>query len=352
MKNILFINFICLLLISCLSPKYEKNQSIFQADTENQTNDFYDNAKTNKLPIQALKIDGEIENPGTIDFSNLPLRSIIVKETILGKDGKEFLGAYRYDGYSLHDILNLFKINKKNKKEFKPIIDLYLEIENDKGEIVKISWGEIFLSNHLNEIIIASQVMRIKPTKTDDLWPLPNQAKLIISSDLVTERNILNPTKITVKSYPKSFVTVKGLRPLYSPTLDVYTENKLVETLTENPTEMQVETFNTTFYGQGRGIHSLAPFKGVLLKNVLEKHVVFNKKNIREGLFLIVAKDGFRGVYTYSEIMNRDDQSEIMLMCYPEAKDNGIFRVFPSSDFFSDRAIKGITGIYFSANEQ
>jgi hypothetical protein len=41
-----------------------------------------------------------------------------------------------------------------------------------------------------------------------------------------------------------------------------------------------------------------------------------------------------------------------MLMCYPEAKDNGIFRVFPSSDFFSDRAIKGITGIYFSANEQ
>jgi len=246
----------------------------------------------------------------------------------------------------------LIKINKANKDEFKPIIDLYVQIENDKGEIVNVSWGEIFFPNHFNEIIVASQVMRIKPTKTDDLWPLPTQAKLIVSSDLVTERNIINPVKITVKSYPKSFVTVKGLKPLYSPTIDIYNENNLVETLTSNPEDLKLKTFNTTFYGRGRGIHSIDPFKGVYLKNVLKKHVSFNRENIREGMFLIVAKDGFRGIYTYSEIMNRDDQSEILLLCNPESKDNGIFRVFPSCDFFSDRAIKGITGIYFSTNEQ
>jgi len=350
MKNILLISFICFILISCSLPKDEKNETIFQADTEDLTNDFFDNTETNKLPIQALKIDGEIENPGTINFSNLPLRSIIVKETVINEDGKEFLGAYRYDGYSLHDILNQFKVNKKNKKEFKPIIDLYVEIENDKGEVAIISWGEIFFPNHLNEIIIATQVMRIEPTKTDDLWPLPTQTKLIVSSDLVSERNISNPVKITVKSYPKSFVTVKGLKPLYSPTIDIYKENKLVKTFTSNPKDLQTFDFNTTFYGRGRGIHSTEPFTGVLLKDVLAKHVNFNKKNIREGLFLIVAKDGFRGVYTYSEIMNRDDQSEILLLCKPEATDNGIFRIFPACDFFSDRAIKGITAIYFSTN--
>jgi len=350
MKKVIFFVSILIISFSCTCPEKENTQ--VKADIDNSTNDFFDNSETVELPIQSVKIEGEIENPGLVDFSKLPLRSIIVKETVLNENGKEFLGAYRYDGYSLHDILNFVKINKANKDEFKPIIDLYVQIENDKGEIINVSWGEIFFPNHLNEIIIATQVMRIEPTKTDDLWPLPTQAKLIISSDLVTERNILNPVKITVKSYTKSFVTVKGLKPLYSPTIDIYNENNLVETLTSNPEALQLETFNTTFYGRGRGIHSTDPFKGVYLKDVLKKHVSFNREYIREGMFLIVAKDGFRGVYTYSEIMNRNDQSEILLLCNPESKDNGIFRVFPSCDFFSDRAIKGITEIYFSTNEK
>ncbi|MCK5171326.1 MAG: hypothetical protein KAQ75_15720, partial [Bacteroidales bacterium] len=72
----------------------------------------------------------------------------------------------------------------------------------------------------------------------------------------------------------------------------------------------------------------------------------------REGIFLVVAKDGYRGVFTFSEVMNRNDQSEILLICRPETTNNGIFRLFPACDFFSDRAIKGINEIYFSTNEQ
>ena len=69
-------------------------------------------------------------------------------------------------------------------------------------------------------------------------------------------------------------------------------------------------------------------------------------------IFLVVAKDGYRGVFTFSEIMNRNDQAEVLLICYPEAKNKGKFRLFPACDFFSDRAIKSITGIYFSVNEE
>jgi hypothetical protein len=193
--------------------------------------------------------------------------------------------------------------------------------------------------------------MRIVPSKTNELWPLPKQSKLVVSTDLITERNISNPLKITVKSYPKSFKTVKGLKPLYSPKVDIYKENKLVQTLTKNPTNLPNEKFHTIFYGRGRGIHSTQPFTGVMLKDILGKHVEMNKKNIQEGIFLVAAKDGYRGVFTYSEIMNRNDQSEILLVCRPEVKDDGIFMLFPACDFFSDRAIKAITEIYFSANE-
>jgi len=322
------------------------------ADTIDSTNDFYDNAKTHELALQPVKVKGEIDNPGMVDFSKLPIRSVIVKETLLSDGGDQFVGAYRYDGYALYDILNHIKLNKKNKEEFNPIIDLYVQIENNLGEKVNISWGEIYYPNHLQEIIIATRVMRIVPSKTNELWPLPEQSKLVVATDLITERNISNPIKITIKSYPKSFKTVKGLKPLYSPKIDIYKENKLVETLTENPTNLPKEKFHTIFYGRGRGIHSTQPFTGVMLKTVLGKHVEMNKKNIQEGIFLVTAKDGYRGVFTYSEVMNRNDQSEILLVCRPNVKDDGIFRLFPACDFFSDRAIKGITEIYFSANEQ
>lgn len=322
------------------------------ADTTDATNDFYDNAETHILPIQQLSVEGEIENPGIVDFTKLPLRSVIVKETLLSEDGNQFVGAYRYDGYALYDILNLMKLNKKNKEEFNPIIDLYVQVENDKGEKVTISWGEIYYPNHLQEIMIATKVMRIVPSKTKDLWPLPEVSKLVVSRDLITERNILNPVKITVKSYPKSFETHKGLKPLFSPTIDIYKENSKLATLSENPINLQTEKLSTIFYGRGRGIHSTEPFTGVLLKDVMAKYIDFNKKNIQDGMFIVVAKDGYRVVYTYSEVMNRNDQSEVLLICRPELDHNGIFRLFPSCDFFSDRAIKGINAIYFSTNEQ
>jgi hypothetical protein len=357
MKKLIFITIIGMMITSCNvknSNTITENNYLRSviADTVDATNDFYDNAETYNLQVQQVSVDGEIENPGIVDFSKLPIRSIIVKETLLSPNGDQFVGAYRYDGYALYDILNHIKLNKKNKDEFNPIIDLYVQIENDKGEKVNISWGEIFYPNHLQEIMIATRVMRIVPSKTNDLWPLPVQSKLVVASDLITERNISNPVKITVKSYPKSFETVKGLKPLYSPSIDIYKENELLTTLTENPEDLQIEEFHTIFYGRGRGIHSTQPFTGVMLKEVMSEYVECNQKNIREGIFLVVAKDGYRGVFTYSEIMNRNDQSEVLLICRPETKDNGIFRLFPACDFFSDRAIKGINAIYFSANEQ
>lgn len=357
MKKLTIIALLVLIITACNEKNTDNTNDnkylrALTADTTDATNDFFDNAETYALPVQTISVKGEIENPGIVDFSKLPLRSVIVKETLLSDDGDKFVGAYRYDGYALYDILNQIKLNKKNKEEFNPIIDLYVQIENDKGEKVNISWGEIYYPNQLQEIIIASKVMRIVPSKTNDLWPLPEENKLVIPSDLITERNISNPVKITVKSYPKSFVTIKELKPLYSPKIDIYNENQIVETITENPKDLQVEKFNTIFYGRGRGIHSTQPFTGVMLKEVMAKHVEFNQKNIREGIFLVVAKDGYRGVFTFSELMNRNDQSEILLICRPESTDKGIFRLFPACDFFSDRAIKGINEIYFSANEQ
>ncbi|MBN2682715.1 MAG: hypothetical protein JXR58_09425 [Bacteroidales bacterium] len=318
-----------------------------QADTADLTNDFYDNAETVELEMTEISVEGEIENPGKVDFSKLPMRSVIVKETLLDGNGDKFVGAYRYDGYSLYDILNNCRLAKKNADSFRPIIDLYVELENSLGEKSVISWGEIYYPNHLHEILIAKRVMRIVPSKTNELWDLPEKSKLVVSTDLITERNISQPVKISVKSHPIELETIKGKKPLFSPTLDIVINDEKVETFSENPKNLTNTVLHTIFYGRGRGIHSTLPFDGVKLKDYFAEKIKRTQKSLREGLFVFAADDGYRAVYTYSEVCNRNDQEDVLLVCRPELTDNGIFRVFPACDFFSDRAVKGMKTIYY-----
>lgn len=315
------------------------------ADAGDRNNNFYDNEETYPLPGGDIEVSGEIENPGKVDLSKLTKHSVIVKETLLKEDGTDaFTGAYRYDGYSLFDILTSRIIRKKNASEFKPVIDLYVEIENHKGEKVILSWGEIFYPNTLHNCIIATDVARIVPSKTKELWPLPEERKLVVGTDLITERNISNPVKITVRSYPRPIPVNRNLDPLYSAEFKIFNGDKPLETIGESP-ELQTETFKAIFYGRGRGIHSTQPFTGFYLKEILGKDFKTDKKNLQLGLVAIIGKDGYRSVFSYSEIINRNDHSEVLLVPCKDEKDGGQFRIFPSCDFFSDRAVKAVSEI-------
>jgi hypothetical protein len=315
-------------------------------DKTDLNNNFYDNEPVYKLPMTDLYVEGEVENPGKVDFSKLPLRTVIVKEALLtGDTANRFIGAYRYDGYSLFDILNDKILKKSNATEFKPIIDVYVTIENNKGEKVVLSWGEIYYPNYLHNSIIASRVMRIVPSKTKDLWPLPAESKLVVVSDLITERNISSPVRITVHSYKRKYEINRELSPLVSEKFDLFQGEKWIESISSMPKEFQHQTLHTIFYGKGRGIHSTQPFSGIYLKEYLGSRTTIDGAALKQGLVVIAGIDGYRSVYTLSEIVNRNDQAEILIVPCPEEKDGGKFRIFPSCDFFSDRAVKALSEI-------
>jgi hypothetical protein len=353
MKKYIPLFLFCVVIISCKENISMKNQTsnslpVQIVDSMDLTNNFYDNTETFSLPVNELSVEGEISNPGVIDINKLTKRSVIVKEAILDDaGGNKFSGAFRYDGYSLMDILDNIKISKTNAEEFKSVIDLYVEIENVSGERVVFSWGEIYYPNNLHKIILASDVARIVPSKTKDLWVLPKTSKLVCGNDLVTERNIKSPTKITVRSYPESFKTVKGMSPMFSEGFSILTGNKEPVKVTEFESGLNLTTYNTIFYGRGRGIHSTTPFKGVLLKSMIEKYFPSTKESLRTGLFCFAGKDGYRMTVSFSELFNRNDQQEFLLVKTAPEEDGGLFRVFPGCDFFSDRAIKSLSEVHF-----
>jgi len=348
-KNFL-IPAVFLLIASCTqspSPTLAVNSTTQFIDSTEMTNNFYDNTVTYPLIVKELTVEGEIANPGKVDFSSLKKHSVIVKETLLDSAGSDkFVGAYRYDGYSLFDILEKRILKKANAEEFNPIIDLYIEIENEKGEKVVFSWGEIYYPNNLHRILIADGVSRIVPSKTKDLWDLPVESKIVAGNDLITERNISSPVKITIRSFPKSFKVIKGLTPMFSKQIRLFDKNVLKSIFENYPANSAGVTYNAIFYGRGRGIHSTEPFKGLMLKDAVAENYPVSREILKRGIMCISAADGYRAAFSCSEIFNRNDQQEFLLVKTGPDEDGGLFRIFPAGDFFSDRAIKSVSEIH------
>jgi hypothetical protein len=304
-------------------------------DSTDMTNNFYDNTETYQLPVKDLIIEGEIANTGKVDFTGLAVHSVVVKETLLDSaGGDKFTGAYRYDGYSLFDILEERIIKKANSEEFNAIIDLYVEIENDNGEKVAFSWGEIYYPNNLHRIIIASGVSRIVPSRTKELWVLPEKSKIVAGNDLVTGRNISNPVRIAVRSYPKSFRVVKEMSPMYSEKIRIFKGGELAGQISAVPEAIKNVIFNTIFYGRGKGIHSTSPFTGSMLKEIIADYYPFTRQNLRAGILCITGEDGYRCAVSCSELLNRNDQQEFLLVRTAPGEKGGLFRIFAACDCY------------------
>ncbi|MDM8002076.1 MAG: hypothetical protein QUS66_04065, partial [Bacteroidota bacterium] len=266
-----------------------------------QTNDFYDDAPTVQLKgNKKILVTGEIEKDMTVDLTRLPKRSITVKETTLNDGKVGFTGAYRYDGYSVYDILDKVVLKKKNEAEFLPIIDLYVEITNDRGETAVFSWGEIYYPVNMHRLMIATSVARIVPSKAKDLWPLPTETKVIAGNDLVTSRNISNPVKITIKSLDSKYTINKGMSPMFSETMRLCVNGKQRAVLSQLPEGMDSETYHTVFYGRGMGIHGTTPFNGKMLHELLKDYYRMNPASLQQGMVVIAGLDGYRAAFTLS----------------------------------------------------
>lgn len=348
MKSTVLLVMFALMFASCQqveNPRQEKQM----ADTTDATNNFYDNASTYSLDHKGdIRVEGEVSDAGEVSFEGMPLRSVVVKETRLHQGEDDFVGAYCYQGYSLSDLLDHVAVDKANKEEFAPIIDLFVMVTNEKGDTAVLSWGEIYYPNNRHQILIATRVTPVLPSKTNEQWPIPENSRLVVANDLITERNIKQPTRISVHSLKAELKVNRDMEKMYAPAVDIYHSGQKIATFREPGAGLTTCSYANTFYGRGRGIHGITRFKGYLLKELLPAKDSMNRDYIRKGLYTIAAPDGYRAAFTYSEIMNRNDQSEALLIDRGSGTDDRRWRLFMSADFFSDRAIKSVSQVHLN----
>ncbi|MDT8400264.1 MAG: hypothetical protein RQ743_01100 [Bacteroidales bacterium] len=316
-------------------------------------NDPYDNERAVKLDGKMPYVSGEILNPGQAYVDELQLRTVVVKEYFPAKANStpEFRGAFQYTGYSLSDIVKDYVVSKYNKSEFGLNTDVFVVVENDKGDKAVFSWGELFFTQDNHDIILATHVQPIYPTASDDKWPLPEKIRLVASNDYITVRNIDRPSKIIIRSFPESFPGSKGIRPLFSPTIEIKgPEDKI--TVVDDPETGKdlIITHNLVFFGMHMGLRGTRNFTGIPLSEVLKQKFSFSEADLARAMIAIGAKDAYRVVFTLSEIMNRTDMAEVLLLDEPDDED-GRFIVHPGADFFADRHLKGAKLAYIMVIE-
>ncbi len=312
-----------------------------------ENNDFYDNTPEKALAgAPRIEVLGEVAAPGPVELGSLPRRSLIVREARLEKGAIAFIGSYRYDGYSLFDILKEKIVAKKNQAEFNSIIDLLVAVENARGDKVILSWGEIYYPAALHRVLIADRVSPIIPSVTKENWPLPDAMKLVCGNDLVSERNIASPTRITVFSAPLSFPGKKGQKPLYAPNIQVLRPNNKAEAFSAPAGGVEKRVYPAVFYGRGKGFHGIQQFSGWPLKDALKNCVTLDSETLRRGCLVAASIDGYRIAISASELFNRNDQCDFLLVDRGAGADGGRFAIFPAPDFFSDRALKAVSAIH------
>jgi hypothetical protein len=295
--------------------------------------------------LASIHIEGEIERPTTLELSSLPLHSFPVKELALEDGIERFKGAFSYSGYSLYDVLSCVKVHKANAADFSPATDLYVVVENKKGEKVVVSWCEIFYARDPHRFLLARNVRCINPSKVKASWPAPEEPRLICGNDRLNDRWIGSPTRITVRSFRGQF-PLGTKDKIYSGNILLGDTDRGFQPL-ELDTSAEKRSHELVGFGHGMGFKGINSIHGYVLKDVLKEFRRPLLNVLSRTILIASAKDGYRAVFSASEIFNRSDTMDFLLIDRNESSEDGRYIIFATPDFYVDRNVKSVERIEF-----
>ncbi len=305
-----------------------------------KVNSFFERGPVKEYALTSVYVGGEVENPGPVELASLPVRELAVKEVAYAEGKPQFKGAYFFSGYALYDILNA-KTVKKAAEDFKPEVDLYVVVENDKGEKAVFSWGEIYYARNNFNALIFKSARAVNPAKSKVEWPLPGTSRLVCCYDLYNTRFIASPTKITVRSAAGVFPGQKHAA-VFTPEFKMIAGGRTM--VVDNPAKFAAKrVYLDAVYGHGMGFKGVKSAEGFVLKDVLAKAGIKPQESGAE-LVVVSAQDSYRAVFSLSEIINRGDNADFLIVDKGRGED-GRFALFSAADFFIDRNVRSVAKV-------
>jgi DMSO/TMAO reductase YedYZ molybdopterin-dependent catalytic subunit len=302
-----------------------------------------------------VNITGAVRNPLEITMSSLErLSASEVHLNDILEDGK-FKGVFEVRGVPLRDLLDLAHVEKK-ETDFKKPIDLAILVKNSTGQMVTLSWGEVYFRKK-EEVILATSTKPVFPKKGIDHFENKDEyhqmmkvlnrtvdlPRLIVISDFYKDRSIEGVTEIEVYDLRPDVSGKKSPNP--------HSEDFVVSGTVMKPYKIErfeepdLKEITAHIVGEGRGYHGTHDLRGVSLKEL----IMTAQPNLGlNTVFLVSAPDAYRSLLSYGEVFLNPHSDRIMVTSERDGKpikEDGRFIMVLPDDLFADREVKAVKRI-------
>ncbi len=268
----------------------------------------------------------------------------------------EFLGAYIYYGIPLFNILEGVAPKKPDDAPFDRPLDMIVEVVSESGTKSLFSYGELTMTDDRHPVTLAFRREQVLPSKdpekyrknsfTEDVDGL----KLVCPRDPDTERYLDKVVSITLTTpdvqYGKLPVMKQG-KKCKSGTIQCVESGKSRKGSFDGVPGRKVTGWVRV--GHGRGYKGISSASGYKLR-------AFLKQNFpgcgEDNYFLFVACDGYRTIFSGSEIFATEDGESFIIADKLDGKrPPGGIMLAPVDDYFVDRDVWGLTHIVLLDND-
>jgi hypothetical protein len=272
-----------------------------------------------------------------------------VRTREVSSEGK-FLGAYRYTGVPVYNILNGIAPAKPADAAFDRPLDMVVTFTNRSGRSVHFSYGELTMSDDCSPVMLAFHREEIKPTKNSDEYDKN------IFTESITGLRLICPREPDTERYLDEVVTMTFQIPK-TPDAMLPVMKKGTTCSAESLSCIRDGKASTAVYsgvkvqrvahwirvGHGRGYKGIDSAEGYNLRSFLTKN--FNGCG-DDDFFMFIACDGYRVLLSGREIFSTDDGDSFMLLKSLNGKKPvGNNMLAPVKDYFVDRDVWGLSHI-------
>jgi hypothetical protein len=297
-------------------------------------------------------------------------------------------GAYRttleVEGFTLKDVLDRFDVKKAVDDGYNRPLDTYIDIRGRKGDRAIVSYSEAFLVGDGGPLLVskaryvlphkhetldaadfdASLFMDIPKRRSVDVSMCsachdggtlvriapPQGWMLVVPQDGFGGRFVEDVERIDVQQVG---ITVKadkaaGEKGLVETPDIVGIDGARTPLAGSTVAAAAHDTWKDATYGMGMGFHGYREWEGITLASVL-RPLVPAGTDLRRTWVLVTAIDGYRSLYSGSEVFVAPKGREVMLADKINGKAPGVgsgrYHIVPRADFYIDRDVRMVKEI-------
>ncbi|MFZ2955520.1 MAG: hypothetical protein WA705_01290 [Candidatus Ozemobacteraceae bacterium] len=362
--------------------------SLFSSNVFGQTSSASSSSFSSAAAADGIRISGAVRQEKTFSGAELEAFPARFERVKIPNASQAYGGTFEADGIELAGVLKACDIEKKRNDGFDRELDMYVRVIGRDGGTAVFSWGELFLGDAANGILLVKQLRFLYPHKHADFSKLawkpeewfsrngeavasaqkaacaschngtlnpvlvfPRSWCIVASRDGWPGRFVEDVVEIQVCQVPADQIPVIASQPretmwVEKPSL-ILPDGSKSEIAPDSFKDLPRFSQRGCSFGLGKGFHGIHDRNSYDLAMVLGKRL--EKYDLNQAVILVSCPDGYRGLFSGAEVFRSRNSGNVLMIDaedgQPMKPGDGKFKIFSNGDFYIDRSLRSVAEI-------